>query len=490
MKPCPWHYAVAVLLLGMIIRVCLILRWPIIFGGDTILRMANRDHVLLSYQLPALQASLYLLARINESLVLARYFMALIGAIAGSGFYLLATHFMDRNRAALAALLFVSNPFLLALSTVPYQEILMVAALLFAFHFFLSRNLVMTSLTLALACLTRYEAWAACPVLVLAHAIDRKWRMKEILKAVLLFGWAPLVWIIYRGGLSPSGTYVIETAVSLRRFQRYIHLGAVTVRNTPIPALILTLLGLITLAKDRIWKQRGMVMLQAFFLLFLISILFSAHGESPDPERFVTAREAHLLICAALLLAGLGLVRLTALRPALCAAGFLLGVYGGDRFLARETSAPNMQLSYNLARYLDGVLQEKERAIILAKRIPPRLVQDYLDKIYVQGGAAGLASARRVLLSMDTAPPEYQRTLVHSRLGKQRLLSFGRVAVSEWKPSEWPDTHAEWIAVWSDFEPANALEARIYDQLKNRQPAQVMRSGDLSVSVYAFPGRV
>src|SRR5437763_5614279 len=115
MKPRPWHYAVAVLLLGMIIRVCLILRWPIIFGGDTILRMANRDHVLLSYQLPALQACLYLLARINESPLLARYFMVFIGAMAGLGFYLLATHFMDRNRAALAALLFVSNPFLLAL---------------------------------------------------------------------------------------------------------------------------------------------------------------------------------------------------------------------------------------------------------------------------------------------------------------------------------------------------------------------------------------
>jgi hypothetical protein len=39
MKPRPWHYGLAVLLLGIIIRVCLILRWPIIFGGDTILRM-------------------------------------------------------------------------------------------------------------------------------------------------------------------------------------------------------------------------------------------------------------------------------------------------------------------------------------------------------------------------------------------------------------------------------------------------------------------
>ena len=130
-----------------------------------------------------------------------------------------------------------------------------------------------------------------------------------------------------------------------------------------------------------------------------------------------------------------------------------MGVYGGDRFLARETSAPNLQLSYSLARYLEDTLQGKERAIILVKPIPSRMLQYHLDKVYAQSGGAGLASARRVLLSMDTAPPEYQRTLVHSRLGKQRLLSFGGVAASEWKPSEWPDTHAAWIAVWSDFEP-------------------------------------
>jgi hypothetical protein len=107
----------------------------------------------------------------------------------------------------------------------------------------------------------------------------------------------------------------------------------------------------------------------------------------------VTGREAHVLICAALLRAGFGLVRLTDFRAALCAAGFCLGVYGGYRFLARKTLAPNMQLSYSLARYVDGVLQEKERAIIVAKPIPPRQIQDYLDKVYVQGGGAGLASA-------------------------------------------------------------------------------------------------
>ena len=485
MKARTLPYALAVLLAGIILRAWLIVRWPIIFGGDTILRMANRDHILLSYQLPALQASLHYLAAISDSAAMARYFMGLIGAAAGVGFYLLAAHFVDRKRAFLAALLFVSNPFLLALSTVPYQEILMLAALFFAFHFFLSGELVWASLSFGLACLTRYEAWAAYPVLVLALAIDRKWRASEVIKAALLFGWAPLAWMVYRGGVSPGGTYVLDRTVSLWRFMRYVYLGWITVKNTPIPVLLLAALGCMRLWKDRQWKQPGLLLLTAFMLLFLISIFFSAHGESPDTERFVTAREAHLPICAVLLLACFGLSRLTRLTVVLCALGFCLGVYGAGRFVARETSPANVQLSYDLARYLDNTLQDDEKAIILTKPIPPDLIQAYFDKVFEKGGAAALADARRVLRSMDTSPPEYQRTLVHSRLGKQRLLSFGGMAASELKESDWPHVGAEWVAVWSDFTPGNALEARIYEvAVKGRQPEQILRSGALAVSIY------
>jgi hypothetical protein len=161
-----------------------------------------------------------------------------------------------------------------------------------------------------------------------------------------------------RGGLSPSGAYVLETAVSLRRCQHYFHLGAVTARNTPILVLLLALLGLIRVGKDRIWKQPGHA--PAAGALSAISDLDSLRrARRISRSRTLCDREAHVLICAALLLAGFGLVRLTGFRAALCAAGFCLGVYGGNRFLARQTLAPNMQLSYSLARYLDGVLQER-----------------------------------------------------------------------------------------------------------------------------------
>src|ERR1051325_3229523 len=97
--------------------------------------------------------------------LLVQYLMAVIGAVAGVAFYLVARDLAGEKWAAAAALLFVTHPYILAGSTVPFQEILMLAGLLFAFHFAYSERWFFASLALAVACITRYEAWAACPVL-------------------------------------------------------------------------------------------------------------------------------------------------------------------------------------------------------------------------------------------------------------------------------------------------------------------------------------
>ncbi len=493
------YYPWALLLVGLVLHAWLIVCRPIIFGGDTILRMANREHILLSYQLPGLQAALHYLAKISPGVALARSFTAAVGALAGVGFYLLAAHFMDRRCAFLSGLLFASNPFLLALSTVPYQEILMLAGLFFAFHFYLSGKHGAASACLGIACFTRYEAWAACPVLLIAFlrctapfgrgsetpaeprpegAVAAVMRTAaEIFKASLLFGWAPLAWMLYRHGVSPAGTFVLETSITPWRFVRYVYLGWITVKNTPIPVLALAGIGMVVIWRERTWKQRGAWLLIAFVSLFLISILFSAHGVSPDPERFVTAREAHLLISAVVLAAGFGLGRLRRVTMPLFALGFGLGLWGAWRFVERESSSPSVQLSYDLARYLDRTLRDGEKVILLVQPIPKPLIDAYFEKSFALGGAAGLEEAQRVMRSLDTSPPDYQRTLVHSRLGKQRLLSFGGMATPDY-------ARAQWIVVWSNFTPGNAVEERIYESVKGKQPVHTLRSGPLSASVY------
>ena len=120
--------------LGLVVRAALIQAYPQIFGSDSITRLVNRHLIVLAHQLPALQASIWLLTKISGDPLLIRYWVAGIGAVAGLGFYLLATDLMESEDALWAALFFVSNPLVLAYSIVPYQEILMLAGLFFAFH--------------------------------------------------------------------------------------------------------------------------------------------------------------------------------------------------------------------------------------------------------------------------------------------------------------------------------------------------------------------
>lgn len=491
----PWVapcQAVVVLLFGFGVRAWLIERYPAIFGGDTIVRLVNRDHILLAYQLPLLQAALHALSRISDDAMLARYLMAAIGGLAGAGFYLLVSDFAGPSAAFSAALLFASNPFLVAYSIVPYQEILMLAGLLFAFHFFFRGRVVAASLCLGAACLTRYEAWAACPVLALAYASRQAWRPSSAIKAVVLFGWAPLGWLAYNQGLAPSGTFVVESAITPARLVRYVYLGWITVKNAPAPVLLVAALGAWEFWRRQWFRDHRVRLLAGFFGLFLITLLFSAHGVSPDPERFVTAREAHLIIAAVIGLAGFALVHSSRLRLLLVIAGIVWGVYAANRFVARDTSDPRLQLSYRLARYLDANVHGDEKATVFARPIPQELIQDYLNRATRRGGAAGLEQAQRVLASVDTSPIDYQRTLAHSRLGRARLLSFGRPASGT--AARPPDSAVKWVAVWSDFDPSDPAESKLLASLTvGAIPVEVLREGSVSVAVYRVantgPGR-
>src|SRR5690348_9728251 len=195
---------------AFVVRLWLILVFPIVFGSDSMVRLANRDHILLSYQLPLLQIGVYSVSQLSTNIISVRLFMAALGALATLGFYLLAEDFAGERAAFWAALPFTTNPLVLSISIVPYQEILMLAGLLFAFHFFVKEKWIAAGLCLGLACLTRFEVWAACPAMAFVYARRRRYALPDVLKACVLFGWAPVAWLCFRAGLSPSGSYVID----------------------------------------------------------------------------------------------------------------------------------------------------------------------------------------------------------------------------------------------------------------------------------------
>lgn len=482
------HAALMIFATAFLIRVTFIHLYPMIFGGDSVLRLANRDHVLLGYQLPLLQAAIYSLSRLTDDLLPVRYMMAIIGGLASGGFYLLVTTLVSRTAALWAALLFVSNPFLIELSIVPYQEVLMLAGLLFAFYWYFTSRWIACSLSLGLACLTRYEAWAAGPVLALGYWLHHGTKPLEGAKAVALFAWAPLAWIACHGGLSAGGTFVVEAPLSLDRLMRYVYLGWITAKNTPAPAILLGVLGVYGLWREQCWKDARFRILAAFLTLFLLAILFSAHGEQPNPERFVTAREATLLITAVLFAAGLALRKSDRVRIVLAVAGIGLGLHNTRAFLSRDTSEPHIQLSYELANFLDRNLKDGEQAAILTRPLPRDLVEGYLNKAFAKGGDAELRRAHTILASMDTSPPDYQRTLIHSKLGRPRLLSFSRPATGGPEPAGMNTVRVRWIAVWTDFVPGNKTEAQLGESATTRGSLiRTLHSGHIQVLVYRLP---
>jgi hypothetical protein len=455
--------ALAIFLIAFALAASIILTNPIIFGGDTLLRLMNRDRLLMGHQLPMLQVLIAAVSKISTNPVLVRYLDAVIGGIAGVAFFWMIRDLFGEGWAFPAALLFVSNPFFLALSTVPFQEMLMLAGVLLAFHFFYTENWLAASLALAVACVTRYEAWAACPVLAVVYIWRKDRSLLGWLKAAFLFGWMPVVWILVNHGLTSRGHFVIESSLTFGRLQRYVYLAWIAVKNTQIPVLALAVVGVWRLYKVRALMDWRMVVQFAFVALFLISIPFSAHGVLPDPERYVTAREAAIPIYFVILISVLGLTQWPRWKWAIMAVSVVLGAIGGHLYVWRETSKPDVQLSYQVAKYLDSKMRDGERALILSKPITEDMLQGYLSKAQQTGGEEGLRQARLELQQADLRGTDYSRVVVHSHLGHDRLLTP-------------PATCGEWVAVWSDYPDA----AR---ELAGAQPVDVLRSGPLSVTI-------
>jgi hypothetical protein len=424
----------------------------------------------------------------------------------------------------------------------------MLAGLFAAFYFAFEGKWIAAGVTLGLACLTRYEAWLACPVLAIAFLIEKGFRPLEIARAALLFGWAPLGWMAFHGGVTPQGTYAAEASFSFERFFRYVYLAWITVKNTPPPVLLLALFGGWLFWKRRLIADRRYRLLGSFVLLFLAAILLSAHGERDQPERFVTARETHVLLAAVVLVAGVGLARFDSRRTAgevraelraraegraeaeagdkakgkvqkakgkreeaedegeeaegetkgaglgalirpwygwvFVLASCLTGLWMAFGFVANEASQPPFALSFEVARYLDEHVQTGESAVVLAQPVPSDLLRRYLDKAEQSSGRAGREKALAVLLDLDTSPPNYQRILVHSRLNKQQLRSVSSLPADLVPPRAALLLTPDWLVVWSDFLPTNEAEQSLGEATTGLEPKRTFERAGLRVAIY------
>ncbi|HEX9704762.1 MAG TPA: hypothetical protein VGA20_05910, partial [Gemmatimonadales bacterium] len=413
-----------------------------------------------------------------------------LGAVAGVGFYFLMSDLVSRDTAFDAALLFTASPFILAHSVVPYQEILMLAGLGFAFHSAFVKRWPLASLCLGLACLTRYEAWLACPVLGLVYLRDSGWMGTALLRAAALFGWAPLAWIVYSGGLTPSGTHVLEASVNPERALRWAHLGVTTLRYSPVPVALLAVGGVWVVVKGRLWRRESLVMLAGFLGLFLLAILVTAPGIGQRPERMVTNREAHLMIVAVIVVAALCLEATPRFRHAITAVCVLVGLWMADTYVRRATAEPRVALSFRLGRYLEREVAAGERVAIIARATE---LEPYLAVVEQKSGPAAVRETVRLLDDLNMGrPPEFQRVRVHVRWGRERLVSYatpllGRYAAADTSAGVSQVARPDWVVLWSDVTPTNAVEAGVIDETRALVPRQVFEQYGVTVRVYSLP---
>ncbi len=471
----PGRAAVLVFVAALSLRLALIFAYPALFGGDSIVRLANADKLFLSYQLPGLQAIVWLCAQLTWNPLLVRVVMALIAAAAAVGFHRLSLRLLPPTAAFGAALWFGVNPFILTYSIVPYQEILMLGALAFAFAWRWEQRPLLASAALAVACLTRYEAWLACPVFVLAALWRNGWRSG--LRAALLYGWAPALWIAFHHGLTPSGGFAVDTSFTLDRLHRWLYLAWITLKNTPPPVAAAAAWGLYEAFRRR--RDQRLQELAAFLALFAVAVLLSAHGERGDPDLWVTAREAHIPLAAAVLAGGLGLSVAGRWRTILIVLGAAVGVWMAQASVAQQTSEPHVALSYRAARWLDANVGSRETAVVLSKPIPAPMLERFLGIAEERGARS---QALRTLLAIDAAPPDRQRILVQSRMGPERLLSFSTFP-PELVPGQppLPPIEPDWLLIWSDFEPSNPREAEL--ARRAAPPTVVLQDGAVEIRI-------
>jgi hypothetical protein len=448
---------------GVIVRIVLIRLHPIVYGGDSVMRMMNADRIQIAYQLPFLQVLIFAANLLSEDPVTLRYLMAVVGGLAGISFFWLSSRLWGREVGLLSGLFFISNPFLLVHSLVPYQEILMLlllsAGLASLFEADSGRHLLMASLFLGLACLTRYEAWIVTGI---AGAFFW-WQgrrgsglalARSFLRTVILFGWAPMIWLGVHRGLSPPGTWVIEWVPDWARLCRIPQVLAMTAFHAGLPVLILSFWGGLEVWRKSLWRSPRIQMLIVATVALLVGLVFSAHGVPPDPVRYVTDRESHWPLLPLLWGAGLGSFQWkkwlmarwrmgkTSVDSELSGLGswpycmligaiLIWGLYETNRRIVSLTSSGDLQLNYAVAQYLDRHLARDQNVLIIAEPLPNAAIEDYVETARQKGGEPGRQAAGKIVAELDTGPRDYSRTVVHSSLGKSRFFHTAQLEGDE-----------------------------------------------------------
>ncbi len=502
---------VLITLLTLSLYSLLMFRYPIIYGGDPVARIVNFPRILNGHQLPLLQVLIYFVMRWFYGPQSMFLLMALISSAACAGIHALTLELTgDRRAAWLASILYVTHPFILYYSRVPYQEPLLVAGAAWGFYYLFrpvsTSSLFLSSLGFGVACFSRYEGWIAA----LTAAMFRMWqsrcetgrlRSASVRGSLATFGWAPAAWILWNRGFSPAGTYVLDVYFRWSRFYRPYFILKSSLWWTESAVTLIAIAGLAYSLLDARERRDGRTAtLLAFAASLLAALLFSGHGIEPDAERLVTEREAFVPISLLALYAGIGGSRLLGeleRRPELnrvlsvglpVAAVLLMAGYGVERGIKRIAAAnadPDLKTDYEVAAFL---AERNAGCLVFAPPLPAEPVQSYLRSVEKWSGIEGKEKAKLLLEEVETTPLDYQRVLMFSWMGRSKVFSGDQV-----RGLEGPEIGRflrekgiRYLVVFSDFTPAADQERTLVEGVAERHaPEFEIRNGTRVARIYA-----
>jgi len=395
------------LALGLLVRVPVLLAERAIHGGDSVLRLARSDELLIGYWLPLPQLLVFLARAIHPDPLWARLAFALVGALVPVALAraLAAVHTLTAG--ACAGALLALHPLWAYYSLVPYQEGLMALFLLLGADALARGREGRAAVWLGLACLCRYEAWIAAGL-----AAAGRWRRP--LRAAL-FLWAPLFWTAGHLGLSPRGSYVLDLDPAARHWTRLVFLFTKLREYSGDALLVLAAAGIVVAVRrrDRRWAWG------ALFVGAVVCAAALAGHETPPGSGRISERMAHLPVAALCGSAGLALAGLAeaargrarlAGRAAVVVVVAVLGWrwHGQLRAQVREAASdPSLRLAVQVASFAHRELPRGGRIAVAGPAVAAEAVEAYVRKVAASGG--DVAAARAIADGFAAHSPDLDR---------------------------------------------------------------------------------
>lgn len=222
---------------SFVFYLALIRSFPVVYWGDAHVRLALRDQILVGHWLPLIQVLIFLVSKIDTSLLLIRTVLALMAAGVVVTTYRLGSRLFSHAAGMVAAAFLGGSILYAALATVPYPEVVFTGFVFVALEM-LDRpaspaRLYVGLLALNLACLTRYEGWMLAAI-VIVDAAARSWSsgnwraaLPDFSRTAFVCALGPLAWLLAgvqgTGGLIDrvKAIFMFETAITDRTLESH-----------------------------------------------------------------------------------------------------------------------------------------------------------------------------------------------------------------------------------------------------------------------------